>query len=82
MSDVDLKAWVDTYDQAERQVLGGTGPESCALLLASVVPRDAEIARIDGLGQKATMQMGGPSLSVFQRRRYPNAMLIGLGDRS
>ena len=26
MSDVDLKAWVDTYDQAERQVLGGTGP--------------------------------------------------------
>ena len=25
MSDVDLKAWADTYDQAERQVLGGTG---------------------------------------------------------
>lgn len=81
MSDVDLKAWVDTYDQAARQVLGH-GPELCALLLASVVPRDAEIAWIDGLGQKATMQMGGPSLSVFQRQRYPNAMLIRLGDRS
>ena len=63
MSNVDLKAWVDTYDQAERQVLGARA--RVMRFVASL--SDDEIARIGGLGQKATMQMGGPSLSVFQR---------------